>query len=129
MFAFRFSYDVVYTNHQAAGAYRGYGATQGIFALETIVNELAEQLGMDPTAIRNMNMVREGMTMPAYYNEVANACALDRCMEHCSQMFGWEEKYPVRDMGNGTEEEGDSYIESVLWSYDTVITIMRHKCQ
>ena len=101
MEAFRFSYDVVYTNHQAAGAYRGYGATQGIFALETIVNELAEQLGIDPTAIRNMNMVREGMTMPAYYNEVANACALDRCMEHCSQMFGWEEKYPVRDMENG----------------------------
>ena len=101
MEAFRFSYDVVYTNHQAAGAYRGYGATQGIFALESIVNELAEQLGIDPTVIRDMNMVKEGMVMPAYYNEVANACALDRCMEHCRQMFGWEEKYPVRDMGNG----------------------------
>ena len=99
--AFRFAYDVVYTNHQAAGAYRGYGATQGIFALESIVNELAEQLGMDPTVIRDMNMVKEGMLMPAYYNEVADACALDRCMEHCRQMFGWEEKYPVRDMGNG----------------------------
>lgn len=101
MEAFRFSYDVVYTNHQAAGAYRGYGATQGIFALESIVNELAEQLGMDPTVLRDMNMVKEGMLMPAYYNEVANACALDRCMDHCRQMFGWEEKYPVRDMGNG----------------------------
>ena len=101
MEAFRFSYDVVYTNHQAAGAYRGYGATQGIFALESIVSELAEKLGMDPTVIRDMNMVKEGMVMPAYYNEVANACALDRCMEHCRQMFGWKEKYPVRDMGNG----------------------------
>ena len=101
MEAFRFSYDVVYTNHQAAGAYRGYGATQGIFALESIVSELAEQLGIDATVIRDMNMVKEGMVMPAYYNEVANACALDRCMEHCRQMFGWDEKYPVRDMGNG----------------------------
>ena len=99
--AFRFAYDVVYTNHQAAGAYRGYGATQGIFALESIVSELAEQLGIDATVIRDINMVKEGMVMPAYYNEVANACALDRCMEHCRQMFGWEEKYPVRDMGNG----------------------------
>ena len=99
--AYRFSYDVVYTNHQAAGAYRGYGATQGIFALESIVSELAEQLGMDATAIRDKNMVREGMVMHSYYNEVANACALDRCMEHCRQMFNWEEKYPVRDMGNG----------------------------
>ena len=97
----RFGYDVVYTNLQASGAYRGYGATQGIYALETVVNELAEQLGMDPTVIRDKNMVREGMNMPAYYNEPANACALDRCMEHCRKMFGWEEKYPVRDMGNG----------------------------
>ncbi len=99
--AYRFSYDVVYTNHQAAGAYRGYGATQGIFALESAVNELAEKLGMDPTVLRDRNMVKEGMVMPAYYGEVANACALDRCMEHCRQMFDWEAKYPVRDMGNG----------------------------
>lgn len=99
--AYRFSYDVVYTNLQAAGAYRGYGATQGIFALESIVNELAEKLGMDPTLIRDKNMVREGMNMPAYYNETANACALDRCMDHCRKMFHWEEKYPVRDMGDG----------------------------
>lgn len=99
--AYRFRYDVVYTNLQAAGAYRGYGATQGIFALESIVNELAELLGMDPTVIRDRNMVREGMRMPAYYNETANACALDRCMEHCRRIFHWEEKYPVRDMGNG----------------------------
>ncbi len=99
--AFRFAYDVVYTNHQSAGAYRGYGATQGIFAVESIVNELAAHLDMDPTALRDMNMVREGMIMPAYYDEPNNACALDKCMQHCRELFGWEEKFPVRDMGNG----------------------------
>ncbi|MGM9550342.1 MAG: xanthine dehydrogenase family protein molybdopterin-binding subunit [Faecousia sp.] len=99
--AWRFAYDVVYTNTMAAGAYRGYGATQGIFALESAVNELAEKLGMDPTVLREKNMVRQGMVMPAYYGETANACALDKCMEHCKKMFGWDEKYPVRDMGNG----------------------------
>lgn len=99
--AHRFGYDVVYTNHQAAGAYRGYGATQGIFAVESIVSELAEQLGMDATEIRDKNMIQEGMVMPAYYNEIANACALDRCMEHCRKMFNWEERSKVRDMGNG----------------------------
>lgn len=99
--AYRFSYDVVYTNTMAAGAYRGYGATQGIYALESVVNELAEKLRIDPTVLRDINMVKEGMVMPAYYNETANACALDRCMEHCRKMFRWEEKYPVRDMGNG----------------------------
>ena len=99
--AFRFGYHVVYTNLQAAGAYRGYGATQGIFAVESAVNELAERIGMDPTVIREKNMVREGMMMPAYYNEPASACALDKCMEHCKSLFGWDERYPVRDMGNG----------------------------
>ena len=99
--AYRFSYDVVYTNLQAAGADRGYGATQGIFALETTVNELAETLGMDPTVLRDQNMVRQGMVMHAYYGERADACALDRCMAHCREIFHWEEKYPVRDMGNG----------------------------
>ena len=99
--AFRFRYDVVYTNLQAAGAYRGYGATQGIFAVESIVNELAEKLHMDPTELRDRNMVREGMVMPAYYNEPANACALDRCMARCREIFDWEHRYPVRDMGNG----------------------------
>ena len=99
--AFRFHYDVVYTNHQAAGAYRGYGATQGIFAVESIVNELAEKIGMDATVIRDRNMLKEGMVMPAYYNEIANSCALDRCMEHCRQLFNWEERSKVRDMGNG----------------------------
>ena len=99
--AFRFGYDVVYTNTMAAGAYRGYGATQGIFALETSVNELAEKLGIDPTVIREKNMLREGMKMPAYYGETANACALDKCMARCKELFHWDEKYPVRDMGNG----------------------------
>ena len=99
--AFRFGYDVVYTNTMAAGAYRGYGATQGIFALETSVNELAEKLGIDPTVIREKNMLRESMKMPAYYGETANACALDKCMARCKELFHWDEKYPVRDMGNG----------------------------
>lgn len=99
--AYRFAYDVVYTNLQPAGAYRGYGATQGIFAVESVVNELSEMLGFDPTVIRDKNMVREGMLMPAYYGETANACALDRCMSRCRQLFDWDSKYPVRDMGGG----------------------------
>lgn len=99
--AHRFSYDVVYTNLQAAGAYRGYGATQGLFAVESAVNELAERLHMDPIALREKNMVREGMIMPAYYGEPANACALDRCIDRCREIFDWDAKAPVRDMGNG----------------------------
>ena len=58
--AFRFVSDVVYTNHMSAGAYRGYGATQGLFAVESAVNELADKLGIDPFVIRQRNIVHEG---------------------------------------------------------------------
>ncbi|MCI6886090.1 MAG: molybdopterin-dependent oxidoreductase, partial [Lachnospiraceae bacterium] len=83
--AYRFGYDVVYTNTMSAGAYRGYGATQGIFALESAVNEMAEKLHMDPVQLREMNMVHEGDVMPAYYGETANSCALDRCMARAKE--------------------------------------------
>ena len=99
--AFRFSYDVVYTNVMSAGAYRGYGATQGIFAVESAVNELAEKMGVDPVVLREKNMVKEGEVMPAYYGETANSCALDRCMARAKEMMHWDEKYPCKDMGNG----------------------------
>ena len=99
--AYRFSYDVVYTNVQAAGAYRGYGATQGLFAIETIVNELAAELKMDPVALREMNIVREGDVMPAYYGERSNANALDRCLKATAERMNWTEKYPCKDMGDG----------------------------
>ena len=99
--AHRFAYDVVYTNTMSAGAYRGYGATQGIFAVESAVNELAGRLGMDPVELRLKNMVREGQTMPAYYGETTKSCALDRCLLRAKEMIGWDEKFPCRDMGNG----------------------------
>ena len=99
--AFRFAYDVVYTNVMSAGAYRGYGATQGLFAVESAVNELAEKMNMDPVTLREKNMVRQGQVMPAYYGETANSCALDKCMEKAKEMMKWDEKFPSRDMGNG----------------------------
>ena len=99
--AFRFTSDVVYTNHMSAGAYRGYGATQGLFAEESAVNELANILGMDPFKIREMNITHEGEIMPAYYGQLNTSCALDRCLARVHDMIDWDNKYPCRDMGNG----------------------------
>ncbi|RHT41049.1 aldehyde oxidase [Clostridium sp. AM30-24] len=99
--AFRFVSDVVYTNVMSAGAYRGYGATQGLFAVESAVNELAAKLHMDSFELRMKNIVREGDVMPAYYGQVNTSCALDRCLDRVKEMIDWDHKYPVRDMGNG----------------------------
>lgn len=99
--AFRFAYEAVYTNTIAAGAYRGYGATQGIFALESAVNELAAALQMDPVELRLKNMVRQGETMPAYFDETALSCTLDQCLLRVKDMIGWDEKYPRKVLPNG----------------------------
>lgn len=99
--AFRFTSDVVYTNIMSAGAYRGYGATQGLFAVESAVNELATKLNMDPITLREMNIIHEGDIMPAYYGQENTSCTLDRCLAKVREMSDWDNKYPAKDMGNG----------------------------
>ena len=100
--AYRFTYEVVYTNRMSAGAYRGYGATQGIFAVESAVDELAHEMGMDPVKFRELNLSREGDPFLGYDGcPVVTSCTLDKCVEKAKEMIGWDEKYPVKDMGNG----------------------------
>ncbi|MDY2776820.1 MAG: molybdopterin cofactor-binding domain-containing protein [Collinsella sp.] len=104
--ASRFSYDVVYTNTSRGGAYRGYGATQGCFAVESAVNELADELGMDPAELRLKNLVQEGEVMPQYYNEPLRSCKLDECIRRAKEMIGWDEKGMVRDLGDSVRGLG-----------------------
>ena len=100
--AHRFAFDVVYTNVQAAGAYRGYGATQGIYAVESAINELAHKMGMDPVKVKELNMPIEGGPLPGYADvPYAQSCSMDRCMVRAKEMMDWDSKYPCRDMGNG----------------------------
>ena len=102
--AYKFDYDVLYTNTMAGGAYRGYGATQGFFALESAINELAARLNTDPTELRMKNMLTQGQVgniMPTYYNEELRSCTLDKCLIKAKEMIGWDEKYPCKDFGNG----------------------------
>lgn len=99
--ASRFKAEVVYTNTMSAGAYRGYGATQGIFALESAMDELAAKLGMDPMKLREKNIIKEGVPVDSYYGETFNSVGLGRCLAKAKEMIGWDEKFPVKDMGNG----------------------------
>ena len=50
----------VYTNNPPAGAYRGFGVTQSAFALESVVDLMAEKLGMDPWELRRKNALLPG---------------------------------------------------------------------
>lgn len=99
--AFKFAFDGVYSNTIPAGAYRGYGATQGVYALETTMNKLALKMNMDPIEFKKKNLLKEGDYMPAYHGETANSCTLEKCLDKVKEMINWDEKYPCKDLGNG----------------------------
>jgi putative selenate reductase molybdopterin-binding subunit len=77
---------VVYTNTVPAGAFRGYGLPQTIFAVESAIDELARRLGISPYDIRRRNIVRPGDPMlsppPSEYHDVAyGSYGLDQCLD------------------------------------------------
>jgi CO/xanthine dehydrogenase Mo-binding subunit/aerobic-type carbon monoxide dehydrogenase small subunit (CoxS/CutS family) len=75
----------VYTNTVPAGAFRGYGLSQAVFAVESAIDELARQLGMDPLEFRRRNVVRPGDEMISIGDEPADismaSYGLDQCLD------------------------------------------------
>jgi len=98
--AIRFTAEVVYTNKTPGGAFRGYGATQGTFAVESTINKLAEKLNMDPSEIRLKNIIKEGENSLYHYDQMLGSTALHKCIETGKTMIGWDSKYPRTDLGN-----------------------------
>jgi len=95
--ASRFEGIVVYTNKTPAGALRGFGATQGCFAVESTINKLAAKLNMDPVDVRLKNIIKEGEVSAAYDKEL-NSVALDRCIKKGKELIKWDEKYPYKEI-------------------------------
>ncbi len=97
----------VYTNKVPAGAFRGFGAPQVNFALESLVDALSRKVGLDPVEFRLRNIIRVGQSHPflaggsAAGDAVITSSALERCIRRGADMIGWKEKYPRRDMGDG----------------------------
>jgi putative selenate reductase molybdopterin-binding subunit len=92
--------DAVYTNLPVAGAYRGYGAPQGFFALEVLMDEIARALGIDPVELRHKNYVRVGDKLPVAeklgegregFPAEVRSCGLRACLEEGKRLIGWEE--------------------------------------
>jgi probable selenate reductase molybdenum-binding subunit len=93
--------QAVYTTLPVPGAYRGYGATQGYFPLETAMDELAERLGIDPIELRRLNHIRLGETSPIFeklgegregVEQTVKSCELERCLQIGAERIGWAEK-------------------------------------
>ena len=107
--AVKFGGQVVYTNHVSAGAYRGYGAIQGNYALESTIDELAKKMGVDPIKLREDNSMKEKETSPIFEimgegtegtAMIMESCKLPYCIKRGRELMNWDEKYPVKQVGS-----------------------------
>src|SRR5579859_1757085 len=96
-----FDAEVVYTNMPPAGAFRGYSVPQGAFALESHMDEVAKQLGMDALELRRINWIKEGEELPFAkalgegkegYDQVIQSCGLPQCLQIVEERLNWKEK-------------------------------------
>ncbi|MDM9385154.1 molybdopterin-dependent oxidoreductase [Chlorogloeopsis sp. ULAP01] len=90
----RFQGFAVYTNTMPAGAFRGYGATQGTFAMESQIDEIAKQLGIDPIEIRLKNIICPGDVInlgqsSADHFNLIGSYAVRECFEKVTQALGY----------------------------------------
>ncbi len=100
----RYRCDVVYTNRPVAGAMRGYGAPQGVFAIESHMDDVARALGLDPIEFRRRNWVRLGDALEVAPRlgergggEVVapedlpriTSCGTEECVAQALRAIGW----------------------------------------
>jgi len=82
--------DGVYTNNVPSGAFRGFGAPQGIFAAEMQMNKLAQALGMDPVELRSKNLLRDD-SLTAMGTPLPGGVGLVEVTEQCASAAGWKQ--------------------------------------
>jgi putative selenate reductase molybdopterin-binding subunit len=98
----RFDAQVVYTNIPTPGAFRGYGAPQGEFALESLMEEIADALNLDPVEFRLKNAVRSGDPIPitaalgegesGRQPQIVQSCGLEQCVTQGAAAIAWDRR-------------------------------------
>jgi CO/xanthine dehydrogenase Mo-binding subunit len=110
-----FDGSTVYTNMPVAGAYRGYGATQAAFAVETAMDEVADMLKMDPIDLRKKNHIKSGETSPVFRHlgegkegveQSIGSCGLGECIELGREEIKWDENWKHHTEKTGRYRRG-----------------------
>ena len=105
MKAIKFDPVTVYTNLPVAGAMRGYGSPQMVFALESHLEEIANKLGMDSIEFRKKNHVKTGYEDPLNKNKVLS-CGIRECIDKGKELINWEEKKRLYGKQSGMKRRG-----------------------
>lgn len=85
-----FEATCVYTNNIYCQAMRGYGNPQATFAVETSMDSLAEEAGIDPAEFRLINANQSGDVTPMRLK--ITSCGLEECINSVKQKLDWSEK-------------------------------------
>ena len=80
----------VYTNRTSSGAMRGFGNPQGNFALEQVVDMMADELGMDPYELRMKNIMK--VDDPWFLPFPCSSTELAECMRRGAKSIGWDNR-------------------------------------
>lgn len=122
-------------NRTPTAAYRGYGNQQAHFALESMIDMVAEKLGMDPTDLRRLNYIEpNSISIHGYH---ISSCGLQDCMTRAKELINWDEIRREKKRGHGvgcaslvhasgsragdSEFPGDSAV--LQCSYDGTLTV------
>jgi putative selenate reductase molybdopterin-binding subunit len=113
----KFTCDVVYTNKPTPGAFRGYGAMQCFFGLETLMSEIADQMGWDVVEFKRKNWIKQGEELLLAkalgegregFEQVIRSNGLEECMQVGLEAMGWTDKRGNEGwrQGNGAIRRG-----------------------
>lgn len=95
-----------YTNHPFATAYRGFGHIELAFAVERILDKLADKLGIDPLELRQINSIKEGHRAPTSQKMNKNTGDLVGCLEKVKETINWSTDVEVVEEGKIVRAKG-----------------------
>ncbi|MGI9228601.1 MAG: xanthine dehydrogenase family protein molybdopterin-binding subunit, partial [Gammaproteobacteria bacterium] len=104
----------VYTNNIIGGGYRGYGAPQACFAVESQNDEICETLGLDPIRFRLDNTYREGDDHPVLPGHKLDSYRMGECLQKAADRIGFAKRKPAGS-STGNRKRGIGFACHPLW--------------
>jgi CO/xanthine dehydrogenase Mo-binding subunit len=95
---------LVYTNTAPAGAFRGFGNPQAHFAAETMIDEIADRLGLDPADVRLKNATQVGDV--TIHGWKIQSCGLSECIQKSTEAASWKAKRRMHETPGSTKRRG-----------------------